>query len=137
MSSPTTIQANTVPFALSTNDTTYKNIVCKKTWNWNMDATTAQEETDCGVLTGVGAIKISFDFEFVLNTTPNGASEWSSDEILTLFLANTLAYVKTTNGSTYFRKISGYFTSYKESAPQGGFITATGTFTGTGTLSTS
>jgi hypothetical protein len=46
-------------------------------------------------------------------------------------------YVKVSNGSTYFRSMSGYISAYTESAPQGGFVTATGTFNGSGTLDTS
>ena len=134
MSNPTTVAARNTPFAISTDDSTYKNVVCKKLWNLNIDKTVTEEETDCGVMTEVGASKVTFDFEFVLNTTPNGATEWGSDAVIGFTEAGTLIYVKTTSGSTYFRKISGYITNYRESAPQGGLITASGTFTGTGTL---
>jgi hypothetical protein len=137
MSVPTPILSSAVPFAISSNlGVTYKNVVCKKTWGYTGAATLAEEETDCGVLTGVGAIKDSFNFEFVLNTTPNGATEWGSNDVMNFFQARTLLYVKVTNGATYIRTLAGYISNYTETAAQGGMINATGTFNGTGTLTT-
>lgn len=135
MSVPTAILSNAVPFAISNDDgVTFKNVVCKKTWGYTGSATLVEEETDCDTLTAVGAIKNTFNFEFILNTTPNGASEWGSDDVMGFFQNKTQIVVKTTNGTTYYRSIAGYISNYTESAPQGGMITATGTFNGSGAL---
>lgn len=139
MSNPTPILASAVPFAISTtSDTTgFKNVVCKKTWGLKVDNTLVQEETDCGVISSLGASKISFDFEFILNTTPNGATEWGSDDVMNMANNKTLIYVKTTSGAAYYREIAGYISNYEETAAQGGVINAKGTFQGTGILDTS
>jgi hypothetical protein len=128
MSNPTVLQSNLVPFAVSTDGVTYKNLVCKKVWNVNLDKTIVEDESDCGVHLGTGAAKWSFDFEIILNTTPNGSTELSATTLAGYADAGTLLYVKLQYSSTYYRQGQGYISNYKESAPQGGFITATGTF---------
>lgn len=137
MSVPTTLQSRLVPFAISQDDITYKNVVCKKAWNLNLDIAVTQEESDCSVHTAVATPKWSFDFEIVLNLTPNGATEVSANEVIALANAQTRFYVKVAYASSYYRQGAGYISNWRESAPQGGFITATGTFTGDGTLDTS
>lgn len=138
MSVPTAILSSAVPFAISSDaGVTYKNVVCKKTWGYTGTTNVAKEETDCDVLKAPGAIDQSFNFEFVLNTTPNGATEWGSDNIMNFFQAKTLLYVKvTTGGVAYYRSGAGYITNYTETAAQGGMIVATGTFEVSGTLDT-
>ena len=59
MSNPTTVAARSVPFAVSSDGNTYKNVVCKKAWNLNVDIPVTQEESDCSVHTTV---------PFLLNT---------------------------------------------------------------------
>jgi hypothetical protein len=137
MSNPTTVAARSVPVAISTDGVTYKNAVCKKLWNLTLEKVTTEEESDCGTHAEVGATKITVDFEFILNTTPNGATEWGSDSVINWADAGTLVYIKLTSGSTYFRSVSGYFTNYTEAAPQGGLVAATVSFKGTGTIDTS
>lgn len=138
MSVPTPILSSAVPFAISKDSgVTYKNVVCKKTSGLTINNTLVEEETDCGVLTGLGASKVSFNVEFVLNTTPNGATEWSSDEVINMANDKTLVTVKTTSGSLYYRSMSGYFSNYQETLAQGGMVSATATFNGTGLLDTS
>lgn len=134
MSNPTKIASSAVPFAISSDGITYKNVVCKKVWNLSSDVEISAEETDCGRLTSVGTPGWTFDAEFVLNTTPNGATEWGYDALFAFHNAGTLIYVKTTSGSSYYRQGQGYITSWKETANQGGMVTAQITFTGDGTL---
>lgn len=135
MSVPTPIASRSVPFAIS-NDAgvSFKNVVCKKTWGWTGETTLVQEETDCDTLTEVGANKVSFNAEFVLNSTPNGATEWGADDVAGFWLNKTSIVVKLTDGANYYRSVSGYITNYQEQAPQGGMVNATITFTGSGTL---
>jgi hypothetical protein len=138
MSVPTTILSSAVPFAISTDGgVTFKNVVCKKTWNMAGTATVIEEETDCDTLVAVGSIKTDFGFEFVLNTTPNGATEWSADNVANMFFNKTSLVVKLSNGTTYYRSASGYFSAYNESAPQGGMVNGTGTFKVSGSVDTS
>ena len=136
MSVPTTLAANLVPFAISADDITYKNVVCKKAWNLNLDIPVTQEESDCSIHTSVGAVRWSFDFEIILNLTPNGATEVSADTVIGYAINKTTFYVKVAYSSSYYRQGAGYITNWRESAPQGGLITCTGTFTGDGTLDT-
>lgn len=137
MSVPSPILSSAVPVMISSDSgVTYKMVVCKKLWGYTGSATLVEEETDCDVLTAVGAIKNSFNFEFLLNTTPNGASELGSDAIMNFFQAKTLLYFKVTSGSAFYRSAAGYISNYTESAPQGGMVTATGTFNVTGSLDT-
>jgi hypothetical protein len=137
MSVPTILASNQVPFALSLDGgLTYKNVVCKKLWGMTIDKTLVQEETDCDTLTAVGATKFSFNFEFVLNTTPNTATEISANEVAEAANEGTIAYAKL-QADGYYRQGGGYITNYQENAAQGGMVSATGTFTGSGPLALS
>lgn len=135
MSALTPIQARNVPFAMGTDGVSYKNVVCKKLSGLTLTPTIAEEETDCGPATGVGAVKFAFNAEVVLNTTPSGATEISANEVFAWANAGTLVYVlMSTTG--YLRRGSGYISNYQESLPQGGFVTATFTVTGNGVVTT-
>lgn len=134
MSAVTPILSSAVPMAISTDGITYKNVVCKMTWGLTINNTLVKDETDCGVLASLGASDVGFTAEFILNTTPNGASEWGSDDVIGWAVNKTLIYIKTTSGSLYYRQMAGYLSAYTESAPQGGKIRATFTFNGSGTL---
>lgn len=98
MSSPTTVQGRNTPLAMSTDDVTFKNILCNRAHNYNASVSTTDEESDCGVETATGAITATMDFDGLLNTTPNGATEMSFDAVHDLFLAKTLVYIKTQPG---------------------------------------
>lgn len=136
MSAFTPIQALNVPFAIGTDGIAYKNLVCKKLWGLTLTPTITEEETDCGIAVGVGAVKFSFNFEIVLNTTLAGASEVSANTMMGYANNGTLVYVLLQSGSNYIRRGSGYISNYQESAPQGGVISATGTISGNGTIAT-
>lgn len=136
MSTPTTIQSNLVPFAISTDDVTYKNVVCKKAWNFNGTTPVTTEQTDCGPLVAVASNEWTFDFEMVLNTTPNGATEMSAKDILTIWNAQTYSYVKVLypdpGGTNFYIQGAGYITSFTLTNTVGNLMTFTGTFTGNG-----
>lgn len=135
MSATSPILANSTPFMISNDGgVTFKNVVCKKTFSFSGTAEVAKETTDCGVFKAPGAIDQNFPFEFLLNKTPNGASEWGSDAIMGFFQSGTLLTVKVTDSDGYFRSASGYITAYSETAPQGGMISGSGTFDVSGTL---
>lgn len=135
----TTLQSNLVPLKISTDTgTTKKSIVCKKSWTFNHSTSTTEEETDCGVLLGIGANKWSFDVEGVVNTTPTGASEVSAEDLLGIANAQTkfLVYLDYPSGSGTDLYASGeaYLTDFKITNSVGNLMTFTGTISGTGTL---
>lgn len=135
MSALTPVQAKNVPFAMGIDGITYKNVVCKKLSGVTLTPTIAEEETDCGPATGVGAVKAQFNAEVVLNTTPAGGTEISANEVFAWANAGTLVYMlMSTTG--YVRRASGYISNYQESLPQGGFVTATFTVTVNGVVTT-
>lgn len=134
MSVPTFLQSVSVPFAIGTDGISYKNAVCKKTWGLSITPTLVEEETDCGVATSTGAKKFQFSLELVLNTTPNGATELSANELANWANSGTLVYVMLTDSAGYLRSGSGYISNYTEAAPQGGVVGATMTVSGNGTL---
>src|SRR5438876_9229321 len=113
MSNPTNLQSKLVPFNIGTDGINYKKVVCTKSKAVNMNVGLVQDESDCGVHTGVGSNKFSFDVEGILNTTPNSATEISANEMAGFANNNTLVYVNIANG-TYIRKGSGYITNYVE-----------------------
>lgn len=136
MSVPTTIQSKAIPMMISTDGIAFKAIVCKRTWNFNATKAVNSEETDCGITKGLGAIDWTADFEGVLNTTPDGATEASLAEIAQYFLNETLLYVKfqTGNGSGGNMFISGraYITDFATQNSVGNLQAFTATFNGQG-----
>lgn len=138
MSTPTTIQSNLVPFAISTDDITYKNVVCKKAWNFNGTTPTTTEQTDCGALVSVGSNEWTFDFEMILNTTPNGSTEMSAEDILGIWNAQTYSYVKVLypdpGGANFYIQGAGYITSFKLTNQVGNVMSFSGTFSGNGAV---
>ena len=101
----------------------------------SLDIPLVQEDTDCGKISGVGTPGFTFNVEFIFTTTP-GTGEVSANEVAGYANTATLVYVKISNGA-YIRSGSGYLSNYKESAPVNGFVTATATLTGSGTISLS
>ena len=127
MSNPTTIQAKLVPFTLGTDGTTYKNVVCLKVWNFSGDTSTAKEETQCGVFTGLNANESSFDFEIVANTTAS-VTEYSAKDILGFWNDQTQVYAKVAPAAGLTISGPGYLTNVKIAAAVGSLVTMTGTF---------
>ncbi len=136
MSNPTTLQSKLVPFNISTDGINYKKVVCTKSKAVNMNIGLVQDESDCGVHTGVGSNKFSFDVEGILNTTPNTPTEVSANEMAGYANNDTFVYVDISNGG-YVRKGGGYITNYIETLTTPGFVTFKATVTGDGTLSLS
>lgn len=137
MSVPTPIQSNLVPVAISTDSgVTYKDVTCKKAWNFNGSTATNVEGTDCGPLVGLGSNNWTIDMEMVLNTTPDGATQISAKEMLDIWAAQTLAQIKvlypSLGGTNFFIQGSGYLTSFVLQNTVGNLMTYTATFTGQG-----
>lgn len=131
MSTPTVVQGNTIPLQFSTDDLTYKNVVCSQAHEVTGDSSVTQEDTDCGTHTAYALPKWSATFQGVLNTTPNGASEVSAEQVLTWFNNQTDLYLKTALGSKTF-KVFGKISNYAWQKATAGLIKFTMTFTANG-----
>lgn len=138
MSNPTALASRDVPVMLSTDDITYKKVVCKKAWNLSIDPQIVEEDSDCGPLIAPGTVKWSVDMEFIMNLTPNGSTEISANEVAGYANNGTTVYIKLLypdpGGTSFYRQGSGLITNYKENAPVNGLVSATCTFKGSGTL---
>lgn len=136
MSTPTYFQSNQVPLAISTDaGVTYKNVVCKRSYNFTGTTPVNSEETDCGVAKGLGAIDWTIDFEGVVNTTPNSPTELSAKELADLWLNQTSVLIKTTTGSTgsnLYIQGAGYVTDYAVQNSVGNLMAFSFTFNGVG-----
>lgn len=136
MSVPTLIQSNTIPLQLSTDEITFRNVVCKKAYNFDFDTPVNEEETDCGMQVGLGASGWAADFDGVLNTTPTSTTEYSLKDVLDLWLAQTLVYIKTVTGAGTGKNIyvegSGYITNVKITNSVGSLVGFTFNFKGVG-----
>lgn len=132
MSTPTYVQSNQVPLAISTDSgVTYKNVVCKRAWNFNGTTPVNAEETDCGVAKGLGAVDATMDFEGVVNTTPNSPTEMSAKQLADLWLAQTSVKIKAltgSGGSNVYIQGDGYITDYAVQNSVGNLIAFTFTF---------
>ena len=138
MSTPTTVQSNLVPIAFSVDDITYKAWLCKKAWNFKGTTPTNVEETDCGPLVGLGSNNFSFDAQIVLNTTPDGATQWLFKDVLGHWNNQTYGYVKVlfpaVTGATFYIQGAGYITNLEVVNQVGNLMTANITFAGNGTV---
>lgn len=134
MSTPTTLQGKLVPLAISTDGITYKNVVCKKVANLNLDSAVNKEDTDCGSFSGLGAVNWTVDIEGLLNLTPEGATEVSGGTMLGYANNQTLVYIKFLYGTDIYRQGAGYLSNYKETFETNSLVSFTATFTNNGAL---
>jgi hypothetical protein len=132
MSNPTTIAGKLVPLAISTDNITFKNAVCLKTWNLDLDIPTNDEPTQCGVFRTESPQTCQFDFELVVNTTPTTGTEISYKELLGYWSAATSLYVKVAPGTGITVSSYGKIYNLKSSAPVNGLLTVTATFKNNG-----
>lgn len=138
MSTFTNVESKSILYEIASGATgsTFYTLTCKQAFDWSVEKTTVSIESDCGTHVGTGASKITSNFTFVYNATPE-AGEISAAQVLAWADAGQKVWIKTTDGDTYYRLVGGYINSYKESADQGGFLLGTGVFTGEGTFQTS
>lgn len=134
----TTLQSNLVPLNVSADGgSTYKAVVCKKSWSFNGDSSSSEEQTDCGTLLGLGSTTWGFDIEGVINTTP-GASEVSAETMFGYWNSQTALKVKldypASAGTDLYAVGDCYLTSFKIQNTVGNLMTFTGSLKGTGAL---
>ena len=136
MSVPTTIQSNQVPLQLSSDGVTYKNVVCKRTTNFNGTTSVNVEETDCGIEKGLGTPDWTIGFEGVVNTTPTSTTELSTADLLSLWLNKTLTYTKFLTGDGTGKNIyiqgTGYITDLTVDVSTGNLVAFSFTLNGVG-----
>lgn len=127
MSVPTTLQANSIPFAISEDNETYYNLVCLKTWDYDSTTGTTKEETQCGVFTGLQPNESSFNFELLVNTTPD-EGEKSAKDVLAYQTNQTKIYARVQPATGLNIVGYGYLTNLKITASVGSLVTMTGAF---------
>ena len=136
--STTALQSSSAPIYLSPNGSTYYMIVCKRGVTFNASSNIAEEETDCGVIAGVGAVKWSFDIDAIVNLTPDIGTAYSYEQVLAWVINQTLLYVRfnypDTAGTDFKHQGQGYLTNLRSQVQQGNAMNFTVTFSGTGTL---
>lgn len=138
MSNPTVLASKDIPVMIGTDGVSYKKVVCKKAWNLSIDPQITEEDSDCGTLVAPGSVKWSVDLEFIMNLTPNGATEIGVNEMAGYANNGTTVYMNLQYpdgvGTSVYRQGQGLISAYKEAAPVNGLVTVTCTFKGSGTL---
>ena len=143
MSVPTFVQANQVPFAISTDGgETFKTLVCKQQGSLSTSSSSNIEESDCGAAVGLGTFQWSVDFSGLANVTPDTATEMSAKELLTIAQSQTKINIKWLTGdgssdSNLYREGAGYITSYGETYNTGSKVGFSITVQGEGALNES
>jgi len=138
----TTIQGELAPIWLSADGgNTFKLLVCLETYDVGLSTTVNQTETNCGIATGLGAIKFIPKGSAVLEANP-GEDEVTYKDMLDWQLNKTLLRFKTEypgSGSQYGQNIalSGdcYVTDTGGTFQVGQVIKFSFTLTGNGTVS--
>ncbi len=136
----TLIQGSSVPFTISTDSgSTYRTLVCNKAWGLTLDVPVNEDESDCGVHVGLGAVKGSFSIEGSYSTTPS-ITEISGEELLSLILNKTEFAIKCqyptsgTPGADLFVQSNAYLTNFQITKATNSVISFTGTVTLNGTI---
>lgn len=117
---------------------TYKTIVCLSSWNFNGTTAVNREETQCGVLVGLGANEWGFDVDAVVDLTPTGASEVSWEDLLGMWNAQTLLLIRSAQpdpaGTDWYLQGSAYITNVTLTAQVGNNVKFNMTVSGSGAL---
>jgi hypothetical protein len=137
------IQGELAPLYISSDGgITWKTLVCLETYDVGLDTTVNQEETNCGVAVGLGAIKFAPTGSAVCEASPT-TSQVTFKDMVGWQVAKTLVMFKSEypySGGQYGANLalSGtcYVTSTKVTLQTGKVITFTFTLTGTGTVNT-
>lgn len=139
--STTAIQSSSVPIYLSGNGSDYKMVVCKRGVTFNASSAITEEETDCGIIAGIAAVKWSFDIDAIVNLTPDVGLAVSYEDILSWVMNQSLIYVRFNHpdsaGSNFKHEGQVYLTNLRGQVQQGNAMNFTVTATGTGTLTIS
>lgn len=136
--STTALQSSNVPFYVSTDDITYKMIVCKRGVTFTGTTPVTTEDTDCGPIVGIASNQWSFDLDILVNTTPDIGTSESYEQLLAWWAAQTLLYVRWNHpdsaGTNFQHKGQAYITNLTAAVAQGAAMSSTVTFTGQGAI---
>lgn len=105
MSTPTTVQGKTIPLNLSLDDVTYKALTCSTAHDATIDSPVNTEQSDCGQHTSLGNPGLVITFSGLVNTSVNGATEMSHDDLVSIANDQTKVYLKT---QPHAKVIKGY-----------------------------
>ncbi len=138
--STTALQSSSVPFYVSTNGSTWKMIVCKKSVSFNGTTPVNAEDTDCGSIVGIASNQWTIDIDAVVNTTPDIGTAESYEQILKWWNAQTLLYIRwnypDSAGSDFKHEGQAYITSLTGQVAQGSAMNFQATFSGQGAITT-
>lgn len=112
------LQSNNFPPEFSSDGgTTWKTLICVTDWDLTGDNETTEEQTFCGVITGVGSAGFSGSANAVADTAPSGA-QVSNEDALSWFVNATLLKFRVqspgsgTPGIDFYVNFDTYVTSY-------------------------
>lgn len=131
MSSPSFIQGNTIPLQISTNGSTWKNIVCSQAHEITVDNAISKEDTDCGPAVGLATPSWSATFQGVIHPTPSSPTEVSAGDLLDYANNQTQVYIKTAIASKTVTA-QGYISNYAVQKGTAAVMKFTFTFTASG-----
>lgn len=131
----TTVDAIGMLLRYSTDNITFKSIVCEVDSNINSQMEVVTDSTKCGTTVAAGSIATTVSGNAVVNLTP-GAGEGSFEDIQTLFLAKTAIYFQYTNDAeTVYSSGQGWFTQLGNQNAASGTSKFTWTITANGDIS--
>jgi hypothetical protein len=138
--STTALQSSAVPFYVSTNGSTWKMIVCKKSVTFKGTTPVNAEDTDCGSIVGIASNQWTIDVDAVVNTTPDIGTCESYEQILKWWNLQTLLYVRwdypDSAGTDFKHEGQAYITSLTGQVAQGTAMNFQATFSGQGAITT-
>lgn len=125
--------------------TTWLRLVCLRTSSVNTTLETTQDQTNCGVLTAVGAPSMTIDFDAICETAPTSGTQLSYKDLLNACAAAAgpaLVNVRMQNptvsgssaGTVYHHEFNAYVTDLVLNQATAEFINFSGTFSSTGAL---
>ena len=136
------IQANDITVQISTDGTTYKNLVCEIGNKLSKNRAVQQVATKCDsgtIAVGLGAKSYSIDFTAVVETAPTTLTQVSYKDLTGWFESGTYLYVKIENpsdGSAIYEQGRAYLTKLELDNQVQGVSQFSGTFTVDGALDT-
>ena len=125
--------------------TTWLRLVCLRTSSVNTTLETTQDQTNCGVLTAVGAPSMTIDFDAICETAPSSGTQLSYKDLLNACaaasgpaLVNVRMQSPTITGSSagaiYHHEFNAYVSDLVLNQATAEFINFSGTFSSTGAL---
>jgi hypothetical protein len=130
------IQSSVAPLEISTDGSVFKTLVCLTDVGLAMTREVSENETYCGVSTGLGSLKAEVTFDAACETAPSG-TQASYEDVLGYMSAGTLIYFRWQHdgtGTYFYHKATGYFTQLELTGSTGEVITFSGTITMDGAL---